>query len=152
MLIVPHPQCVILQHRHANPDLAMTSARILAPLSLALLTACAQTPKNIVSVDAQSDCPLTLKSGQTLILTLPSNPTTGFRWQIQNPAQNVLRSLGPEVYNNSQSTEMVGSGGQSVWRYKATDAGAGQLLMIYQQPWTPEAAPEQTFECAITVN
>ncbi|GFM52013.1 peptidase inhibitor [Pseudomonas cichorii] len=130
----------------------MTYARLLAPLSLALLTACAQTPKSTVSVEAQSDCPLTLKSGQTLILTLPSNPTTGFRWQIQNPAQNVLRSLGPEVYKNSQSTEMVGSGGQSVWRYKATDAGNGQLVMIYQQPWTPEAAPEQTFECAITVN
>ncbi|MFJ4142373.1 protease inhibitor I42 family protein [Pseudomonas sp. NPDC089734] len=130
----------------------MTPARLLVPLSLVLLTACAQTPKNIVSVDAQSDCPLTLKSGQTLMLTLPSNPTTGFRWQVQNPAQNVLRSLGPEVYNNSQSTEMVGSGGQSVWRYKATDTGTGRLMLIYQQPWAPEVPPEQAFECEITVN
>ncbi|KTB80849.1 protease inhibitor I42 family protein [Pseudomonas syringae] len=130
----------------------MTPARFIAPLSLALLTACAQTPKHIVSIDTQSDCPLTLKSGQTLILKLPSNPTTGFRWLTQNPAQSVLRSLGPEVYANAESKEMVGSGGQSVWRYKATDAGTGKLMMTYQQPWAPEVPPDQTFECAITVN
>ncbi|MCF5802236.1 protease inhibitor I42 family protein [Pseudomonas tremae] len=130
----------------------MTPARFIAPLSLALLTACAQTPKSIVSIDSQSDCPLALKTGQTLILTLPSNPTTGFRWLTQNPAQNILRSLGPEVYANAETKEMVGSGGQSVWRYKATDAGTGRLMMTYQQPWAPEVQPEQTFECAITVD
>ncbi|KPX85201.1 putative Lipoprotein [Pseudomonas meliae] len=142
----------MLAPRLAKPELAMTPARFLAPLSLALLTACAQTPKNIVSIEAENDCPLTLQSGQTLILTLPSNPTTGFRWLTQNPAQNILRSLGPEVYANAESKEMVGSGGQSVWRYKATDAGTERLVMTYQQPWAPEVAPEQTFECAITVN
>ncbi|KPY61094.1 putative Lipoprotein [Pseudomonas amygdali pv. sesami] len=142
----------MLAPRLAKPELAMTPARFLTPLSLALLTACAQTPKNIVSIEAENDCPLTLQSGQTLILTLPSNPTTGFRWLTQNPAQNILRSLGPEVYANAESKEMVGSGGQSVWRYKATDAGTGRLVMNYQQPWAPEVAPEQTFECAITVN
>ncbi|KPX49876.1 protease inhibitor I42 family protein [Pseudomonas syringae pv. tagetis] len=130
----------------------MTPARFIAPLSLVLLTACAHTPKNIVSIEAENDCPLTLQSGQTLILTLPSNPTTGFRWLTQNPAQNILRSLGPEVYANAESKEMVGSAGQSVWRYKATDAGTGRLMMTYQQPWAPEVPPEQTFECAITVN
>ncbi|QHF04708.1 peptidase inhibitor I42 [Pseudomonas asturiensis] len=130
----------------------MTPARLIAPLSLALLSACAQTPKNIVSIDSQNDCPLSLKTGQTLILTLPSNPTTGFRWLTQNPAQNILRSLGPEVYANGANKEMIGSGGESVWRYKATEAGTGRLLMVSQQPWAPEVPPEQTFDCAITVN
>ncbi|MEE4673871.1 protease inhibitor I42 family protein [Pseudomonas alliivorans] len=129
----------------------MTLARLAAPLSLALLSACAQTPKNIVSIDSQSDCPLSLEAGQTLILTLPSNPTTGFRWLTQNPAQDILRSLGPEVYDGG-SKEMIGSGGESVWRFKATQAGSGHLLMVYRQPWAPEVAPEQTFDCSIKVN
>ncbi|MCD5995140.1 protease inhibitor I42 family protein [Pseudomonas sp. CDFA 602] len=128
----------------------MTVARLIAPLSLALLAACAQTPKNIVSIDSKSDCPLTLSTGQTLILTLPSNPTTGFRWLTQNPAQGILRSLGPEVYA-TEGKEVIGSGGQSVWRYKAADKGTGHLMMVYQQPWAPEVAPEQTFDCSITV-
>lgn len=103
----------------------MTPVRFLAPLSLALLTACAQTPKNIVSIDTQSDCPLALKTGQTLILTLPSNPTTGFRWLTQNPAQNILRSLGPEVYANAESKEMVGNGGSRSGATRQLTQGPG---------------------------
>lgn len=130
----------------------MPPARLLLPLSFSLLAACAQHPKQIVTLEEQGDCPLTLKTGQTLMLTLPSNPTTGFRWQVQNSAQSILRSLGPEVYNNPEDKNLVGSAGQSVWRYQAASVGNGRLTMVYQQPWAPEVAPEQTFDCAITVN
>jgi inhibitor of cysteine peptidase len=130
----------------------MPLARLLALFSLSLLAACAQQPKHIVTLEDQSDCPLPLKTGQTLMLSLPSSPTTGYRWQIQDAAPSILRSLGPEVYNNSGDKNMVGSAGQSVWRYQASTAGTGRLLMVYQQPWAPEVAPEQTFDCTITVN
>ncbi|HEX8594019.1 MAG TPA: protease inhibitor I42 family protein [Pseudomonas sp.] len=130
----------------------MTPARLLAPFSFCLLAACAHQPRSVVTLDQQSECPLTLKTGQVLMLTLPSTPTTGYRWQIQNPAQGILRSMGPEVYSNPEDKNMVGSAGQSVWRYKASDAGTGHLMMVYQQPWAPEVAPERTFDCVITVN
>ncbi|MBD8573374.1 protease inhibitor I42 family protein [Pseudomonas syringae] len=130
----------------------MTSARLLAPISLVLLTACAHTPDAIVSLDDQGDCPLALTRGQTLILSLPSNPSTGFRWQVREPAAGILRSLGPEVYNADKGADVVvGSGGQSVWRYKATEAGTARLLLDYKQPWEPEAAPQNTFECLVRV-
>lgn len=130
----------------------MTPARLIAPFSLVLLAACAQTPDPIVSLEEQDDCPLTLVKGQTLLLSLPSNPTTGFRWQVRDPAAGVLRSLGPEVYNADRSQDMVvGNGGQSVWRYKAEKPGTGRLLLTYRQPWEPDAEPQTTFECAISV-
>lgn len=130
----------------------MTPARLLASLSLALLTACAQPARNIVSIEEQGDCPLALTAGQTLILSLPSDPTTGLRWQIQDPASNILRSLGPEVYANADQKDMLGSAGRSVWRYKAASVGSGRLSMIYRQPWAPEDTPEASFDCAITVH
>ena len=85
-------------------------------------------------------------------MTLPSTPETGYRWSVQNPAPDVLRSLGPEVYSNPEDAGIVGSAGQSVWRYQAANAGTGRLLMVYQQPWAPEVAPVKTFDCAVTVN
>ncbi|WP_426140440.1 protease inhibitor I42 family protein [Pseudomonas sp. DWP3-1-2] len=130
----------------------MTPTRLLVPLTLSLLAACAQQPTNIVTLEEQSECPLTLKTGQMLMLTLPSTPTTGYRWHIQNPAQGILRSMGPEVYTNPEDNNMVGSAGQSVWRYKAAATGTGHLMMVYQQPWAPEVAPERTFDCVISVN
>lgn len=129
----------------------MTAARLLLPLSLALLAACASAPKQNVTVDNQDACPLALKNGQNLILSLPSNPTTGYRWAIQDSAGGVLRALGPEVYSSTESG-VIGGGGQSTWRFQAFAGGQGRLRLTSQQPWAPEAEPVETFECAITVN
>ncbi|WP_248797127.1 protease inhibitor I42 family protein [Pseudomonas sp. MWU13-2105] len=130
----------------------MTPTRLLLPLSLALLAACAQQPRQNVTLEKQSDCPMQLKTGQNMILSLPSNPTTGYRWAIQDSAGGVLKSLGPEVYHNPDDSGLVGSGGQSSWRFQAFAAGTGRLRLTYQQPWEPEATPAQSFDCPITVN
>jgi inhibitor of cysteine peptidase len=132
----------------------MQLVRPLALASFALLAACAgqrPDPSIAFNLTKQQQCPITLASGQLLILTLPSNPTTGYRWLVQNPAQAALRSLGPEVYTNSEDAGIVGAAGQSVWRYKAQGPSEGHLLMVLQQPWAPEVKPVQTFECEITV-
>jgi inhibitor of cysteine peptidase len=130
----------------------MTAVRLLVPVGLALLAACAsQPPPHNVSLAKQSQCPLKLNAGQNLILTLPSNPTTGYRWLVQNPAPGVLKSLGPEVYSNPEDAGLVGGAGQSVWRFAAQAPGDGHLVLVYQQPWAPEVKPIETFDCALSV-
>ena len=129
----------------------MSPARLIPLLSLTLLAACAQQPAHNVIVEEQSDCPMKLHTGQNLILTLPSNPTTGYRWAIQDSAGGVLRALSPEVYSSTESG-VIGGGGQSTWRFQAFAAGQGRLRLTSQQPWEPEAEPVETFDCAITVN
>ncbi|KTC42462.1 peptidase inhibitor I42 [Pseudomonas sp. ABAC61] len=109
----------------------MPASRLLALLGLALLTACASQPKQNVTVENQSECP---------------------HWAIQDSAGGVLRKVSPEVYSNPEDTGLVGSGGQSTWRFQAFANGTGRLLLTYQQPWAPEEAPVKAFDCAITVN
>lgn len=130
----------------------MSPARLIPLLSLTLLTACAQQPAHNVIVEEQSDCPMQLHTGQNLTLTLPSNPTTGYRWAIQDSAGGVLRSLGPEVYKSADSGQLLGSSGQSTWRFQAFAPGTGRLRLTYQQPWEPEAEPAHVFDCPVTVN
>lgn len=129
----------------------MTALRLLVPLGLALLTACAQQPMQTVELDAESECPQRLQIGQSLTLTLPSNPTTGYRWLLQSAAPEVLRRLGPEVYSAPEEAGIVGNAGMSIWRFQAKAAGEGHLLLVYQQPWAPEVQPVQTFDCTIKV-
>lgn len=129
----------------------MTAPRLLVPLSFALLSACAQQPTQPVALDAESECPTRLQVGQTLTLSLPSNPSTGYRWRVENPAANVLQSLGPEVYSAPEEENVVGSAGVSTWRYQASSTGDGQLVLVYQQPWAADVAPVQTFDCRIVV-
>jgi inhibitor of cysteine peptidase len=127
-------------------------ARWLLPASLTVLAACTQTPGNLnLQADSEKNCPLNMRVGQEMQLSLRSNPSTGFRWVVKDAASSVLKSLGPELYSNPEDRGLVGSAGQSSWRYKAEHPGNGRILMIYQQPWEPNVAPANTFDCAIRV-
>ncbi len=130
----------------------ITAHRLLLSSALVLLTACAQQPTSVsLQQDQQSKCPMSLSVGQQLIVTLPSNPTTGFRWMLRDDADSVLRSLGPEVYSNPEDAGLVGSAGQSTWRFLVAQPGAARLLLTYQRPWEVGVAPAKTFDCAIKV-
>jgi inhibitor of cysteine peptidase len=124
--------------------------RLLTLPALTLLSACAHQ-SGTLELSKQRQCPLTLDKGQQLILSLPSNPTTGFRWEIRDGAEKVLRSLGPEVYSNPEDAGLVGAGGMSTWRFTAREPGEGRLLLTYQQPWEPNVPPAETFECELRV-
>jgi inhibitor of cysteine peptidase len=127
--------------------------RWLLPVGLLLLAGCAGKPASMaIQEDQQSDCPLELNNGQTLMINLPSNPTTGFRWMVVKDASRVLQSMGPEVYTNPEDAGMVGSGGKSTWRFKAYQAGQDELLIQYQRPWEQGVAPAKTFACVIQVD
>jgi inhibitor of cysteine peptidase len=128
----------------------MNNLRLLPILGLALLSGCAHSPDSL-TLQQQSQCPLRLGNGQSLLLTLPSNPTTGFRWVLRDDADAVLERLGPEVYSNPEDSGLVGSAGLSTWRFKVKQAGAGHLQLTYQRPWETEVAPAKTFDCAIEV-
>lgn len=127
----------------------MPPARLLLPLGLALLTACAQHPA-AVTVEQQGKCPLQLNGGQSLTLSLPSNPSTGYRWQLLDSAAPTLQSLGPEVYS-AEETGLVGSGGRSTWRFQAAREGEARLRLHYLRPWETGVAPAESFECLIRV-
>lgn len=130
----------------------MIPTRLLLPLGITLLAGCAQNTHTLTLQHNQQDrCPLQLSRQQTLILSLPSNPTSGFRWQLEDAAAPVLRSLGPEVYSNPQGSGLVGSAGQSTWRFQAARAGEGHLRLRYQRPWEADVAPSERFDCLIRV-
>lgn len=128
-----------------------------------VLSACS-SPSAVVSLEPDmpllirasgqaGDCPaIELDQGQTLILNLPSNPTTGFRWQLFDAAAGVLKTLGPEVYRAPEEAGIVGSAGLSTWRFQATQAGQGRLLLQYQRPWEQGVAPALIYDCTVQVD
>lgn len=129
----------------------MTVLRLLLPLSLAMLAACSHRP-SVVELNSEGECPQRLQLGQSLTVTLPSNPTTGYRWKLKDSAAAVLQARSPEVYSTPEQNGMVGTAGSSTWRFQAAASGEGTLLLVYQQPWAPEVVPVQTFECKVIVH
>jgi inhibitor of cysteine peptidase len=130
----------------------MPAYRLMLALSCALLSACAQKTSTVTLTQSQqSKCPLNLYVGQQFNLTLPSNPTTGFRWKLIDPAASVLQPLGPEVYTNPEDSGLVGSAGLSTWRFRVANEGKAELKLAYSQPWEPNVAPAQSFTCSLSV-
>lgn len=126
-------------------------SRCLLPLALLMLGACAGTSPSSLSVSDDQVCPLSLDVGQTLIVSLPSNPATGYRWQLREASGELLQSLGPEVFS-TQNNDLIGGSGVSTWRFVARQAGHGQLLLAYQRPWEADVEPVGLFDCRIEVH
>lgn len=129
---------------------ASRPAALLA--SFMLLGACASAPPSSVAIRDDSRCPLTLHRGQTLILSLPSNPASGFRWSILDAAPELLTALGPEVYSNPNENALVAGDGLSTWRFEVTGSGEGLLALDYKRPWEAEPIPAEAFECAVSAD
>ena len=128
----------------------MFLTRPLSFVPLLLLAGCASAPSSSVAVNDDSSCPLTLSRGQTLIVSLPSNPATGYRWALREVSAEQLKSLGPEVYSSPKS-DLIGGDGLSTWRFEAAEAGDGRLYLTYQRPWETDAEPAGLFDCRIDV-
>ena len=80
-------------------------------------------------------CPQSLQNGQQLIVSLPSNPTTGYRWILHESAPEQLRGLGPEVFSNPKDDVIGGDG-----LYLAFRSAAGRQRSALPDPRRPMAS------------
>ena len=132
---------------------------LLAVISLSL-SACSPASEQ-VSVQASCDDfmannhiskEIEVPVNGTLIVTLCSNPTTGFKWSenAQISDSSVLeqvdhRFIGPE----SESPPPPGTPGQEVWTFKGTKKGESTVSMDYGRPWEGGEKGEWTFSLTV---
>lgn len=124
-------------------------------IGVAGLTACSSTgtstqPQSTLSLSDDKQCPATLSVGSTLSVALPSNPSTGYRWELTSDASPLLKLINAEYYSPAKEN-IVGAGGTSTWRFQAVAAGEAQLMLVYQRPWSSNDEPVAMFDCHVTV-
>ena len=80
-----------------------------------------------------------LERGDTLIVRLSSNASTGYAWERVAPetfAGGSLEPLGEGAYRNLGSAP--GSPGVTSFRYAAVGSGTVTLRFVYRRPWEEE--------------
>ena len=92
-----------------------------------------------------------LDQGQVLVVTLESNPSTGYRWEVVEYPESILEQLGEPEYISS-GEPVAGAGGWEIFRFKAVIAGRMYLRLIYRRPWEEDVEPVKTFSIDVTVN
>jgi inhibitor of cysteine peptidase len=99
--------------------------------------------------DGASGSEIELSAGDQLVVTLDSNPSTGYVWEIQAVDAAVLQPVGEWEY--SSTSDLMGAGGKETRRFIALTPGKTSLQMEYHRPWERDASPARTFEVAVTV-
>jgi len=111
------------------------------------------SPKEVPVDTSYSGKTVEVSVDDSVIITLDSNPTTGFSWALKEISDgSVLQEAGHE-YNAPQPTEppLLGAGGKEVWTFKALKKGTSNISMEYRRPWEQGVQPAETFSLTVVV-
>ena len=105
-----------------------------------------------VNVDASySGKQVELSVGDSLVVTLASNGSTGYSWSLTGVGdESVLQKS--ENHYVAPKTNPMGAVGQEVWTFKALKKGTSNISMGYSRPWEKGISPIQTFDLTVVVN
>lgn len=94
-----------------------------------------------------------IDAGKLLVITLESNPTTGFRWELAEPIDENLLALIESQYEPGADAEigLVGADGTEVWTFETLTAGETTITMEYSRPWDGGEKAVKTFEVTVTI-
>jgi len=106
-------------------------------------------PKEVRIDDMSNGKDLTVYVGQTLSISLAENPTTGYRWTVEDYKPALLEQL--ETIFKASGPTTPGSGGTRIFGFLAKKAGETALALEYQRPWSETAPPAKTFSVKLKI-
>ncbi|MFC2055485.1 protease inhibitor I42 family protein [Chloroflexota bacterium] len=121
---------------------------VMYGLLLTALSACGST--NEVKLEADDDgSQVELKAGQTLIVSLEGNPTTGYMWEAEDLDEQVLRQAGETEFK--PESDAIGAGGVQTLRFETVKTGQTTLKLVYHRSWEADVEPAETFSVQVVV-
>ena len=89
--------------------------------------------------------------GETLVVTLFSNGTTGFSWDenAQIADSEILQQLGHQYI--AAETDVIGAPGEEQWTFEAVNAGTTTIHLEYSRPWENGEKGLWIFDLTVTV-
>ena len=88
--------------------------------------------------------------GREFSVTLASNATTGYHWELAAPLDEAIVKLVGSTYQ-APATGLIGAGGQEIWTFRAVGRGQTVIQLKYVRPWEKDAPPAETASYQVTV-
>jgi inhibitor of cysteine peptidase len=88
--------------------------------------------------------------GQKFTLTLDSNASTGYEWQLAQPPEEKTVKFLEKLYK-APKTDRVGAAGLELWIFEAVGPGETTISLKYVRSWEKDVKPEETATFAILV-
>lgn len=99
---------------------------------------------------ARAETKISAKVGQEFSVSLESNPSTGYKWDLESALDEskILKVRSEYVPSGSNR---IGAAGKEVWVFKALSPGDYAIKMKYARPWEKDTAPAKTATFEVSV-
>lgn len=85
-----------------------------------------------------------------IVVTLPSNPTTGVNWNYEEDPTGMVTLLSEEYVPLDAYLE--GAGGHTEYTFRVEKSGESLLLFDYADMWNPDAEAQETYAVLVSAN
>jgi inhibitor of cysteine peptidase len=92
---------------------------------------------------------ITVQAGETFDIVVPSNPSTGYHWNIIPELDETIVQSAGQSYIAEQPI-LPGSGGTDVWTFRAVGSGDTTIVLGYYPPGN-DTDPEEVLTFSIHV-
>ena len=92
---------------------------------------------------AASGTTVETRTGDTIVVRLDENPSTGYKWALEKPHANVV-ALQNAAYTRDHGSG-VGGGGQRILTFKAQQAGMAALQLKLWRAWEGDTSIIERF-------
>ena len=84
-----------------------------------------------------------VNKNQVFEISLKSNPSTGYSWKwMKDKSSSVIDSINSTYVATKVKEEIVGSGGNEIWKFKANESGIDTLKFEYCRSWDKNSTVE----------
>ena len=100
--------------------------------------------------DSKSADRIEVTAGEEFVIILDENEATGYQWALLNQVdKNIVKFVSAKYETTSDS--QTGTGGKSVWTFKAINKGSVPVSLKYFRPWEKKLPPikKQTFYISV---
>jgi inhibitor of cysteine peptidase len=101
-------------------------------------------------LSAQESTPTNAAAGGQFSVTLASNPTTGYKWDLAMPLDSNFLALVTNIYVRPNS-QLMGAGGNEVWTFKALKQGTTRIDFKYVRPWEQNVPPARVTNVVVVI-
>ena len=101
-----------------------------------------------VLTSADNGRTIDLRVGAEAALSLPENPSTGYRWAVDAADENIAE-IREEPFN--PASKAVGGGGEARWLIRAKAPGATTVKLKRWRQWEGESSIVERFEVALRI-
>jgi inhibitor of cysteine peptidase len=103
--------------------------------------------KPLTAVDSNRE--VVLSQNRLFRIVLPSNPTTGYAWNVVVDNPNVI-TVDSSKYD-ADSSGRVGVGGETTWVLRTRNKGNATLNFSYQRAWEEDIPPTRVVKFLLNV-